>query len=120
MNYEISFALISVAALLCVTSTTFDGQSYLMNPGAWRFRVFIFTSVVSILTSFLLLMAHASTIHRMMPIDWLLLDIGISGVLTFLYLVTTAMIGAVYHEYSNKLRVWLDRNILLAGMGYET
>ncbi|XP_071958899.1 uncharacterized protein [Antedon mediterranea] len=108
--------LMSVGALICVTSTSFNGDSYLLLPAAWRFRVFVFTSVVSILIAFLLLVIHASTISRMMAIDWLSLEIVISGVMTLLYLISTAMVGSAYREFSGKNKVWTDRSILLAGM----
>ena len=71
--FLLSFQMATIASLLCVITMTYNHGGYLSLPNAWRFRVFVFTSVVSLLFSVFILVCRTTNLARLMPLNWILL-----------------------------------------------
>ncbi|XP_022083916.1 uncharacterized protein LOC110975618 [Acanthaster planci] len=114
--------VITLTALICSTNISYRGSDYLALPAAWKFRVFVFTSVLSLLCCIGLLFCRATNVARSLPIDWLMLDIILSCCLSFLYFVASCMIASASAAYNRTFIVadWTARNKLIAGvvLGY--
>ncbi|XP_072014087.1 uncharacterized protein [Amphiura filiformis] len=114
--FKVFQLMATTAALLCVITMTYDHGGYLALPSAWRFRVFVFTSVVSLLVSVLVLVCRTTNLARLMPVNWILLDLMLSIVLALLYLISSSMVANAYIEFADQLVQWESRDRLLAGV----
>ncbi|XP_038075976.1 uncharacterized protein LOC119743637 [Patiria miniata] len=65
--------VITLTALICATSISYQGNDYLSLPASWKFRVFVFTSVLSLLSCVGLLFCRATNVARLLPLDWLMM-----------------------------------------------
>ncbi|XP_033625728.1 uncharacterized protein LOC117288961 [Asterias rubens] len=64
--------ILTLVALICATSISYKGMYYLSLPAAWKFRVFTFTSVLSLLSCVGFLFVRATNLARVLPVDWLM------------------------------------------------
>ena len=62
--------VLSVVALVCLTSSGGDRGGYLRLPLSWHLRAFVFTCVAGMLMSLFTLFLNVSGAITMLPINW--------------------------------------------------
>ena len=103
--------VVTLIALICATTISYRGKDYLTLPSSWKFRVFDFTSVLSLLSCVGLLFIRATNIARLLPIDWLMvvsfylnwLKINLTSARQEYYFFFGPPCGIIFSENSEKI-----------------
>ncbi|XP_077865454.1 CKLF-like MARVEL transmembrane domain-containing protein 4 [Saccoglossus kowalevskii] len=98
--------MFTIAALVCVVTTSYNGWHYLSLPFSGRLRFFVFTSVSSLLATTVLIFVHSTGLSRRLPINWHLFDFILSCSMSFLYLIAASLIGSACVIYQKQFANW--------------
>ncbi|XP_067652618.1 uncharacterized protein [Haliotis asinina] len=91
--------ILSLMTLVClVTSGGYEGG--LLNlPLSWHFRIMIFVLILTLLFSFLSILANITSLVFVFPFEWTFIDLILYSVFAFLYLVGTSLVASAFDFY---------------------
>ncbi|KAK6174477.1 hypothetical protein SNE40_017747 [Patella caerulea] len=114
--------ILSLVMLISLATAGQKDGGILHLPLNWHFRIMLFVLILTILSSITSVLANITNIVSLLPIDWIVFDLVLYSVFSFLYLVGTSLVASAFDFYekmnSNVAKDTINQLLVSVILGY--